>query len=289
MPDRTAGTESGKITVPVEAAYTVETKENITYWFNQGGQLVYVDEPNGNYLLFEHDINSGLMAKITTSKNLSMTFTYNTQPGTDPTTVKQVTMPDGSSMSYNYASGRLTSAIKTGSAGQGSITYTYGYDGNGKLNSIKDGAGNAYNLTCDNKGRVAKAEYPDGQSINLQRQRSEGQMPKTVTTVTKDGFTMSSETASFDTSSGNCLETVDDDDLITTYVYRDEMLAKTTSQVAYETVENGVMSQKTDTRVTTTEYDNTQNVTREEGGFEQWTELVEYDYDFDGEYDTDFP
>ena len=289
LPDRTAGTESGKITVPVEAAYTVETKENITYWFNQGGQLVYVDEPNGNYLLFEHDINSGLMAKITTSKNLSMTFTYNTQPGTDPTTVKQVTMPDGSSMSYNYASGRLTSAIKTGSAGQGSITYTYGYDGNGKLNSIKDGAGNAYNLTCDNKGRVAKAEYPDGQSINLQRQRSEGQMPKTVTTVTKDGFTMSSETASFDTSSGNCLETVDDDDLITTYVYRDEMLAKTTSQVAYETVENGVMSQKTDTRVTTTEYDNTQNVTREEGGFEQWTELVEYDYDFDGEYDTDFP
>lgn len=218
LPDRTAGTESGKITVPVEAAYTVETKENITYWFNQGGQLVYVDEPNGNYLLFEHGYQLWSHGEDYDQQEFVNDLYLQHTAGTDPTTVKQVTMPDGSSMSYNYASGRLTSAIKTGSAGQGSITYTYGYDGNGKLNSIKDGAGNAYNLTCDNKGRVAKAEYPDGQSINLQRQRSEGQMPKTVTTVTKDGFTMSSETASFDTSSGNCLETVDDDDLITTQV-----------------------------------------------------------------------
>ncbi|NCE97679.1 RHS repeat-associated core domain-containing protein [Emergencia sp. 1XD21-10] len=291
LPDKSTGSQDGKVEKTIEAAYLVETKENLSYYFSASGQLVYMEEPNGNFLLFTYDLYTGLVKSVMTSNNLEMTFVYNDKAGTDPATVKKVIMPDGSGMAYTYADGRLSKATKLGTGGEIGASFTYGYDGNGNLKIMTDAAGNVYQIEADRDGSVKEAVYPDGESLLFTRSKGAEGMEQTVTAVKKDGFTLSEETAAFDVASGNCLEVVDGNGLVTAYSYRDEMLAKTTEQVTYEVIgeETGLVTEQIDTYVTTTEYDDTLNVTEEATEISQWEELVEYEYDNTGEFDEDFP
>ena len=52
IPDRNSETENGKITKVINSSYTMKTKDGEEYLFNSGGQLVYIGETNGNFLLF---------------------------------------------------------------------------------------------------------------------------------------------------------------------------------------------------------------------------------------------
>ena len=52
------------------------TKDNLEYRFNSGGQLIYVKEPNGSFLLLTHDGKTGRLLTAVTNQNLMVTFTY---------------------------------------------------------------------------------------------------------------------------------------------------------------------------------------------------------------------
>ena len=143
IPDRNSETENGKITKVINSSYTMKTKDGEEYLFNSGGQLVYIGETNGNFLLFDYDIEKGLISKITTSKNISMEFVYynesdkqNNQQEIDVLTIKEVKLPDGSKINYNYTNSRLSSVVKHGSNNEEDITYTYLYDVDKNLTDV---------------------------------------------------------------------------------------------------------------------------------------------------------
>lgn len=65
-------------TITVHTAYTMKTRDNMVYYFDDSGKLVWMEESNGNLLLFHYDEKRGLLDKITTGNNISVTFTYKT-------------------------------------------------------------------------------------------------------------------------------------------------------------------------------------------------------------------
>lgn len=59
--------------------------------------------------MFDYDINRGLLSKVTTSKNISIEFTYyddsdkkSDNDSIDVLTIKEVNLPDGSKIGYTY-------------------------------------------------------------------------------------------------------------------------------------------------------------------------------------------
>lgn len=67
---------NSKISKEIVSSYTMLTKDNLEYRFNSGGQLIYVKEPNGSFLLLTHDGKTGRLLTAVTNQNLMVTFTY---------------------------------------------------------------------------------------------------------------------------------------------------------------------------------------------------------------------
>ena len=49
----TIGVGQKEKTVTIHSSYTITTKDNVEYRFNSGGQMIYMAEANGNFLLFK--------------------------------------------------------------------------------------------------------------------------------------------------------------------------------------------------------------------------------------------
>ena len=69
------GGENNAVTVKYK--FVLTTKDGLSYLFNSGGQLVLMEEGNGKFVLFEHDVRKGLLSRMVTNNNLAITFTYN--------------------------------------------------------------------------------------------------------------------------------------------------------------------------------------------------------------------
>lgn len=131
----------------IDSSYTLFTNDNIEYRFNSGGQLVYIGDPNGSFLVFEYQTDIGLLEKVTTEKGITIAFTYNSEdPEEDMLLVKKADMPDGSSRIYDYRKAgeealltKVTERAKNGD----SIAYGYSYtSGNDPcLDKITDAEG----------------------------------------------------------------------------------------------------------------------------------------------------
>jgi|GEM_PF-1943517 len=65
-----------QVSVEVESSYTMQSKDNLEYRFNSGGQMIYLKEPNGNFVLLDYDGQTGRLVSVTTNQNLVTTFTY---------------------------------------------------------------------------------------------------------------------------------------------------------------------------------------------------------------------
>ena len=65
-----------KLSAEVISSYTMLTKDNLEYRFNIGGQLIYLKEPNGNFVLLAYDSQTGCLLTATTNQNLVTTFGY---------------------------------------------------------------------------------------------------------------------------------------------------------------------------------------------------------------------
>ncbi|WP_343346252.1 DNRLRE domain-containing protein [Terrisporobacter petrolearius] len=264
IPDRSATSQgNAEITKTINSSYTITTKDNGTYKFNSGGQLIYMSDANNNFLLFEYDNNKGVISKITTSKNISIEFVYNNTPGEDLLTVKEIILPDNSKMQYKYEESRLVSVDKVGDSEN--ITYNYEYDKNGNVNKVLDAEGNSYGINYDSKGRANEIVYPHARNLFAETVNIEYSDTATKTTTKKlvNGNVRSSEVDEFDSAFGNCLRSTDAEGFTTTYEYKDNLRTKETSEVDYQALENGKVVWKKTEKSETTSYDNNENVTEE--------------------------
>ncbi|WP_343337956.1 hypothetical protein TPELB_33430 [Terrisporobacter petrolearius] len=264
IPDRSATSQgNAEITKTINSSYTITTKDNGTYKFNSGGQLIYMSDSNNNFLLFEYDNNKGLISKITTSKNISIEFVYNNIPGEDLLTVKEIILPDNSKMQYSYDKSKLVSVDKVGHNEK--ITYKYEYDEKGNVNKVLDAEGNSYGINYDSKGRANEIVYPHSRNLFAETINLEYSDKATKTTTKKlvNGNVRSSEVDEFDSAFGNCLRSTDAEGFTTTYEYTNNLRTKETSQVDYQALENGKVAWKKTEKTETTSYDNNENVTEE--------------------------
>lgn len=65
-----------QIDTNLESSYTMRTKDNLEYRFNEGGQLIYVTEPNKSFVFLQYDGKTGRLQKAITNQNLMTTFIY---------------------------------------------------------------------------------------------------------------------------------------------------------------------------------------------------------------------
>jgi len=113
-----------------EDMFSLITKDQTVYEFNQRGWLSYIKDKNGNYIQITTS-NSGRVQNIIDQTNRSFTVSYNSynliEKITDDTS--------GRFVSYQYNSLRLLNKVIDS---MNNTIYTYGYDTEKFLESIKD-------------------------------------------------------------------------------------------------------------------------------------------------------
>ncbi|WP_415931302.1 RHS repeat-associated core domain-containing protein [Zhenpiania hominis] len=258
VPERKVGTseEDTMRTVEVASQYTMRTKDNLEYRFNGGGQLVYLTEPNGSFLLFEYEGERGLLKKATTNRGLAMEFVYeNGDPkdkSTDMLLIKQIKLPDGSKREYQYEKkgehSLLTKVIATGKDGK-SISYIYEYDSaeNPNVKTIKDAEENSYTLEYTDE-KVTEAVYPDQEGLSFVYSDAEESQTKTeITRFDGTGFLTGGKEISktcgyYEDSTGYCLKDINANGKETEYVYEDGIcIFSSWNTMAYAIGEDGVI------------------------------------------------
>lgn len=270
LPDKEVGVKDKKKKVKIISEFSMNTKDNIEYRFNSSGQLIYMAEANGNFLIFDYDTDKGLLSKITTSKNLSMEFVYYSEKDSDNGknkpdifTVKEIKLPDGSKMSYQYKDARLSEVTKTGTDMSLSIHWYMEYNDSQKLSQLTDACGNPYQISY-NDGKASKITYPNGEAISLEYD-IENNQTTTYKEVTENGKTAKIllETNTFAPSSGNSIQMVDNEDNIVSYEYTDNMLSKTIYSVNYQELEGQNIIEKTTEKTEEKKYSSRENLTEE--------------------------
>ena len=92
-----------------------------------------MEDSNSKFVLFQHDANNGVLSRMVTNNNIAIEFTYNDGKGdTDPLTIKEISMPDGSKVQYEYtkpllSSEQLLTKVTKVSENE-AIEYEYEYD-----------------------------------------------------------------------------------------------------------------------------------------------------------------
>ena len=225
--------------------------------------------PGVNFLLFEYESNKGLLSKITTSKNISMEFVYYTEADyvtgetkPDLLWVKEIRMPDGSKLSYEYADKRLSKVTKIGTDGSSEISWEMQYT-DGVMTQVSDACGNPYEITYENK-KVEQVTYPNGEAIRLKYSEN-GCTTETYKVVTENGAETEIllETNEFESASGNSLKMTDSKGNSVSYEYMDNLLAKTKYSMVYQELSDGKVVEKTTEKAETKNYNSSEELTEE--------------------------
>lgn len=270
LPDKEIGVKDKKKKVKVISEFSMNTKDNVEYRFNSSGQLIYMAEANGNFLLFDYDTDKGLLSKLTTSKNLSMEFTYYSEKDyeegrarPDIFTVKEVKLPDGSKVSYEYKDSRLTDVTKTGTDKSSTIHWSMKYNADGKLSELTDACDNAYQIRYDGE-KADKITYPNKEAISLSY-NVENNETTTYKEVTEDGemTKVLLEVNTFDPSSGNSIKMTDNDGDSVQYEYTDNLLSKTMYSMNYQEIEGQAIVEKSTDKTEVKKYSSRENLTEE--------------------------
>lgn len=277
-------------TVNVASAYTMTTRDGQTYYFDASGKLVWMEEANGNLLLFHYDEKRGLLDRITTGNNISVEFTYNESAGgNDALTIHDMTLPDGQKIVYNYQNSLLTGVTKypAGQAG-GGITYSYGYSGR-KMTSLTDGVGNTYGIQYSGTGgKTDRFNYPAAGGTSESIRVSQNTEGYALTEKLAGGTVVKQEKDYFD-GSGQCIRHTDilgGKAQSVSYEYKDSLLTKKTETVSYGTLNKdgdnaGSVVTGEKEKVTTYTYDDNELVVREH---DEDTAISEFLYAHDGEW-----
>ena len=267
------GNISGE-TYAVESAYTLTTKDGDTYRFDASGTLVLYQDNNENTLFFDYDPEKGLLTKVTTGRNISLDISYcDGANGTNPLCIDEITMPDGGSITYEYDNeGMLESAVRHASSGNDTITYSFDYSSTDNaypsLSEMTDANGNDYGVSYTGK-KASEITYPDVSVFKLAYSNH-----STVTTKEASNLTLDTQTDYFN-DEGNCIRSVDKNELETLYSYENDMLVETRSQVEYEEMEGDQVVVKDDYVTDTSDYDEDKYLTEE---VDESGNTIDYEY-----------
>ena len=222
--------------------YTMFSRDGMKFYFDEYGKLLLIEEANGNILIFSYDPERGLLEKITTGRGINIDFIYyDGDNGTDPLTIKEMRLPDGSKTVYGYTSGSRLNSVKNypvNPANQNDcITYNYTYS-NKKMVGLTDGSGNAYSITYGSDPRTVTFAYP-----SIQNQAAEGtRVTVGNTTVTErliGGSAVTREEDTFD-SFGQVIEHriyTGNEYVSETYYYVNNLVATETTKQVYDILE----------------------------------------------------
>ena len=299
-------------TVSIVSSYTMTTKDNLEYRFNSGGQLVYMKEANGNFILFRYDAEKGTLKEVVTNNNLSMEFTYCNDENSDRLLVSELKLPNDSSIKYEYEGNparenmRLIKVTHVATNGE-MISYEYDYDNSSipNINHIYDALGNDYEIKYNDEDQATDVIYPDGESVRLQYDAAVSDalqltaddvtnvedLNTELTTITSkiiNGKVVSSEEDTFN-DFGNCISSIDTEGYETKYEYIDHLLSKTTTETdSYYIDSTGYVKQSDkQEKVETTTYDSNEN---EDVEVEEDGTVTDYGYNQDAnDYTDDLP
>jgi RHS repeat-associated protein len=128
----------------IAGGYELVRTDQVIYRFDAGGRLLSIEDRNGQGVTLAYDAH-GRLQTINDASGSPTTVTYDAS-----NLVSAVSTQDGRSVSYGYNSGRLTSVTDV----RGKV-WTYGYDADGRLATVRDPLGhiqvaNAYGA----EGRV---------------------------------------------------------------------------------------------------------------------------------------
>ena len=241
-------------TIKADCYYELRDKEDTCYYFDHEGDLTYIEESNGTYHIIEYNEYKAIKA-VYASNGQRLVFNYDAVSCSEGTPrVSYINIPDGSSLNYSYDNGKLTCVTyKAGNNSQGeagnsvteTITYRYTYNSSGMLHEIYDALNNKYTVDY-NSLKVSDVVYPDGEKVLFTYNAS------TNTTVTKscapNGSTLSNEKLVYDNGYGKALSLTDEYGNKVDYTYESaDSVFKTSSKmtVYYNTIENGVIVDKT--------------------------------------------
>ena len=226
----------------IDSSYTMFSRDGMKSYFDENGKLLLIEEANDNILIFSYDPERGLLEKITTGRGINIDFIYyDGDNGTDPLTLKEMRLPDGSKTVYGYTSGSRLNSVKNypvNPANQNDcITYNYTYS-NKKMSGLTDGSGNAYSISYGTDPKTVTFAYPA-----IQNQSTES-MRVTVgnTTVTErliGGSPVTREEDFFD-SFGQVIEhrTYTGNEYVSeTYSYVNNLVATETTKQVYDILE----------------------------------------------------
>lgn len=284
----------------IKYQFTLSTKDGDMYYFNSQGQLVLYMDVSDNFIIFSHN-DKGMLSKMTTKQNVSIEFLYNDESTKgDPLTVREVKLPDGSKLNYEYQRPAFSSDVLlkkvTEVSGSESVSYEYDYDKSllgseqRNLTKIKDATGaNTYKIDYDYEAdKVESAVYPNGEKLSFKYSDDDS---NTITSKYSGGEVVSCEKNYFDRVSGKVEKSIEADDAasltednpdaeITTYTYQNNKLVKMESSNEYYQVgEDGSISKSSGTKVNSVEYngDDPSKEQEDDGAITEYTYYDEND------------
>ena len=297
-----SGDENNQVT-ELKYQFVLSTKDGVVYYFNSGGQLILMEDSNSKFVLFQHDANNGVLSRMVTNNNIAIEFTYNDGKGdTDPLTIKEISMPDGSKVQYEYtkpllSSEQLLTKVTKVSENE-AIEYEYEYDKPflssqpRNLTVIKEAQNkNQYKINYDfETDQVKEVIYPNNEKFTFTY------APDNTCTVTKKysgGQAVLGEKDFFDRITGACeksirgvtdMEVLDGTNEtgldVTTYEYRDHLLVSSdTTAEYYEVNTDGYVVEKSGIRTKSAAYsgDNPTKEIEEDGAVSEYTYYTETD------------
>ena len=140
--------------------YTIWDKNGLKYTFDLNGKLKSIINRNLNHILFDYDVQTGVLLKATDSLNRSFVFEYNANH-------KVIAIRDsvGRTFNYNYdGSGNLSGSIAPATQDYpDGLTTSYTYDDHHRIVSITDPKGQGYVFLVYNQDdKVSKLTYGTG-------------------------------------------------------------------------------------------------------------------------------
>ncbi len=155
---------AAKITTNADGTKTLRMRDGHTYKFDTGGSLIEIADRNGNKVTIQRHsyYEGGYITSITTAEGHVVTFTQNYTHGYFQTDA--ISDDAGRSVSFIYEADPFSSYPRLKQVGlpDGS-TMSYGYDSSGRMNTITNGRGivevtNVY----DSSNRVISQTHADG-------------------------------------------------------------------------------------------------------------------------------
>lgn len=261
-------------TVSFTSQYIITDKEKIKRYFDEEGKLRLIEEANGTFIYIKYNSMFGLIQSIYSSKGQKIEFEFAYSEG--EYYVSKITLADGSSFNYIYSYKRLTKVIHKG-ANNNDIVYNYEYNSNGQMSRIIDAMGTEYRIEYDGKS-VASAIYPDSSRIDVYTNYEP--LKTRVYAKNADNMVLHYEEYEFDVD-GKVLKTTNDAGNVSTYSYDGSLITKTTEEVQYHELQNGIVKTITPTGLNgdnhleeEMKYNDRSNITREtdeEGNVTEYT------------------